>query len=84
MKMYEALSMLCAARDGQIPTKRAAVAQYGEQSKRILRNIGMKKSEIYDEYPEEMLQNGLFLVTNHPIEFTKQAKAAASWLVSQN
>ena len=84
MKTYEALSMLCAARDGLIPTKRSAVKKYGDRSKLALKNIGMKDEEINAEYPQRMLKDGLFLVTNHPIEFAKQAKAAASWLIQRN
>lgn len=76
--------MLCAARDGQIPTKRSAVAQYGERSKEILRTMGMKQEEINSQYPDDMLRDGLFLVTNHPTEWARQAKASASWLINRN
>jgi len=84
MKTFEALSMLYAARDGQIPTKRSAVREYGNRSKAILREMGMKQEEIDSEYPEQELKDGLFLVTNHPMEWTKQAKASASWLIHRN
>jgi len=84
MKTFEALSMLYAARDGKIPTKRLAVRQYGERSKSVLREMGMKMDEINMEYPDKDLQDGLFLVTNHPAEWTKQAKASASWLIARN
>lgn len=84
MKMFEALSMLCAARDGVIPNKRAAVKQYGEQSKLALKQIGFKEEEMYSEYPDRQLKYGLFLVSNHPIEFAKQARAAAAWLINRN
>lgn len=82
--MWEALAMLCAARDGQIPNKRMAVKQYGETSKQTLRNIGMREDEIQQEYPTRMLKDGLFLVTNHPTEFARQARASAAWLISRN
>ena len=84
MKTYEALSMLYAARDGQIPTKRSAVKQYGERSLAILKELGMKEEEINSQYPDDMLKDGLFLVTNHPTEWSRQAKASASWLISRN
>lgn len=84
MKTYEALSMLYAARDGQIPRKRSAVEEYGERSKKVLRELGMKMEEINSEYPDNELKDGLFLVTNHPMEWARQAKASAAWLIARN
>lgn len=84
MKMFEALSMLVAARDGIIPSKAQAVKLYGDRSKQILREIGMKEEELNDEYPDDDLDHGLFLVCNHPTEFARQAKASAAWLIQQN
>jgi len=83
MKMWEALSMLAAARDGVIPSKRQAVAQYGEQSKQTLSEIGMK-NHMNDEYSDDDLDHGLFLLCNHPTEFAKQARASAAWLIHRN
>jgi hypothetical protein len=83
MKMYEALSMLCAARDGVIPNKRQAVIKYGMRSKRTLSELGMKE-RINEEYPADQLEYGLFLLCNHPTEFAKQARASAAWLINRN
>jgi uncharacterized protein YjiS (DUF1127 family) len=84
MKMFEALAMLMAAREGKLPQKRTAVKRYGEKSKRALRQIGIKEEEIYNEYPDKELNNGIFLICNHPIVFAEQARASAAWLINRN
>lgn len=84
MKTYEALSMLLAARDGQIVSKAKAVHEYGKTAMHTLREIGMKEEQIYDEYPEDKLQHGLFLMCNHPMVFAEQARASAAWLLQRN
>ena len=84
MKTFEALSMLMSARDGKLPQKIRAVKQYGEQSKQVLRQIGMKEEEINDEYPDKQLKEGILLICNHPMIFIEQAMASAAWLISRN
>lgn len=84
MKTFEALACLMAARDGMRPHKTKAVEQYGEASKQALRQMGMKNKQLYEEYPDKELRNGIFLVSNHPLIFAEQARASAAWLISRN
>lgn len=82
--MFEALSMLTAAKEGYMPDKEDAVEEFGERSKRILREIGMKEDEINSEYPDQALNEGLFLLCNNPTAFAHQALASAAWLIRKN
>lgn len=84
MKTFEALSMLLAARDGQVVSKTKAVREYGKEALIALRALGVKEDEINMEYPKKDLEHGLFLVCNHPIVFAEQARASAAWLLERN
>lgn len=84
MKTYEALSMLLAARDGHIVSRTNAVRKYGKAAIQALHEAGLKGDEVNNEYPEKELQNGLFLVCNHPLVFAEQARASAAWLIARN
>lgn len=86
MKTYEALAILCAARDGSRWTifSKAAVKRYKEHAKRILREIGLTREEIESPFPEESVQYGLHLIDTDPAEFLRQAREARQWVNERN
>jgi len=86
MKTFEALAILCAARDGsrwKIHAKED-VRHYFESAKHMLREIGLTHAEIESPFPHAALQEGLHLIDNDPAEFTRQCKEAEEWHNNRN
>lgn len=86
MRTFEALAILCAARDG-LRWKLFApedIEHYKESAKRALRDIGMTRAEIESPFPEHFVQEGLHLIDTNPKEFTRQAREAERCIQERN
>jgi hypothetical protein len=73
--VWQALSLLGAS-NGGTPMSEA-------RARRALRQIGMKKSEMDQPYPEEAIGELLHLI-EHPECLEKTVKEATEWTISRN
>jgi len=75
IKVWEALAILGVARDG------APMSE--ERARRALSNIGMKKHEMDQPYPEESMDELAHLIF-HPECLDKTIEEASRWQISRN
>lgn len=75
MKVWQALSFLGLARDGIRMTE--------ERARKALRNIGMKEEEMDQPYPEESMEELLYLFI-FPEDLDKTVEEASQWQISRN
>jgi hypothetical protein len=75
LTVWQALSLLGLARDGQVmPEQRARQA---------LRDIGMKEEEMDEPYPEDGIDELNYLI-NNPENLDKTVEEASEWMIKRN
>jgi hypothetical protein len=86
MRTYEALAVLLAAGDGSRWRlfKKEEVQRYKDQAKSVLRGIGLTTAEIEGPFPLGCVQEGLYLIDQHPAEFIRQCREAEEWHNQRN
>jgi hypothetical protein len=75
LKVWQALSLLGLSRDGQPLSE--------ERSRRALRQVGMRKREMDEPYPEEGIDELIYLI-EHPDKLDKQSEEASRWMIRRN
>jgi hypothetical protein len=73
--VWQALAFVGGLRDGHYLSE--------ERARGMLREIGMKKSEMDAPYPPDALEE-LVELFSHPEQLDKEAKEAAQWMMQRN
>jgi hypothetical protein len=73
--VWQALSILGKSRDG--------VCMSEQRCRKVLRQIGMKKHEMDQPYPNESFSELCYLLEN-PDKLDKTVEEASEWMVSRN
>jgi hypothetical protein len=73
--VWQALSLLCMS-GGGVPLSE-------ERSRNALRQVGMKRHEMDEPYPESKIEELLYLI-EHPDYLEKSARKASEWMIKRN